>query len=272
MSLNIRWEELSYKKRKSNIDSPRISRCLTKTYRYLTVDYERGNFSVSQCLWVDGAPQEIGTILSPSYSTNSSSASLPSNSPSSKSKQVSGGIIAGATVAGVLGLAFAGGLLYYCLRRRNRPVSAAPTDDDIALTNIDPRESKDKDGSVNQHQFSPHLADKKLYDSSSIQHSMNYYQPTGELGTSGEIYQLPSHDNREDSHLFAANHIHAERIAANTPEIDSRSIVHELHGSEPTAAELDDEWSRQGTPMVGSRSLTRVSSISTLPIPPSPYI
>jgi hypothetical protein len=237
----------------------------------LTVDYERGNFSVSQCLWIDGAPDEIGTILSPSYSTTSSSGSLPSNSPTFKSKQVSGGIIAGATVAGVLGLAFVGGLFYYCLRRRNHPASAAP-EEDIGLTNMDPRESKDRDGSVNQNQFSPFLADKKLYDSSNIQHSMNYYQPNGELGTSGEIYQLPSHDNREDPPFFAANRINAERRAANTPEIDSRGIAYELYGSEPTAAEMDDEWSRQGTPRVRSRSLTRVSSISTLPIPPSPYI
>lgn len=37
---------------------------------YLTVDYDRDNFSVSQCTWVQGATSKIGTILPSSYSNS----------------------------------------------------------------------------------------------------------------------------------------------------------------------------------------------------------
>ncbi|RAL63573.1 hypothetical protein DID88_003617 [Monilinia fructigena] len=50
---------------------------------YLTVDYERGNFTVSQCIWIDGATSEISSIISPTLTSNS--LNIPQGSPSAYS-------------------------------------------------------------------------------------------------------------------------------------------------------------------------------------------
>ena len=73
---------------------------------YLTVDYDRGNFSVSQCTWTQGATSDVSSILSPSY-TNSPSNSTSSIGSSSSSKStittaVAGVVVGVAALAGIL--------------------------------------------------------------------------------------------------------------------------------------------------------------------------
>lgn len=70
----------------------------------------------------------------------------------------------------------------------------------------------------------------------------------GELGTQGEIFQLPTHRDQED-YFTAVNRIASERRAGNTPQIDGRSVAYELQGSEPPRAEMDDERSWRGLPL-----------------------
>jgi hypothetical protein len=240
--------------------------------RYLTVDYDRGNFSVSQCVWNDGATPQINTILSPSYLTNSTSGSNPSSlPPSSKSKQVSVGTIAGAAIAGVAGVALAGGAAWYFLRRRKAPVPQ-PVTDNIALTNVGLDVNKGHGDAVWNPHSSPFLADKKLYTEDMVPRSLHHHQDSRELETGGEIHQLPTDDNREGDYMSLASHIESERRAANTAQIDGRSIVYELHGSEPTPSEMDDEWSRRPrSSRLPSRTWTTVSSRSTSPYPRSPF-
>jgi hypothetical protein len=199
---------------------------------------------VSQCVWQDGAAQQVSAILSPAYSTNSSSSnstSLPSSS--SSSKHVGAGAIAGGVIAGIAALGLAVALGYFISRRRIRPVSKTPTED-IHLTNINQAENKEnKDGPIHPDPNSPFSTYKKMDSSGSVHRIPD--QPDGELGTSGEIFQLPTHADQGD-YYTTINRIDSERRAANTPQIDGRVVAFELHGSEPAPVEMDDENSRAG--------------------------
>jgi hypothetical protein len=229
--------------------------------RYLTVDYERGNFSVSQCVWQDGAPERISAILSPAYA-NSSSTTTSSNSVS---KPVGAGIIAAVVVAVILVLALAAGIGYFVSqrRRRDRPTSIAPTED-ISLTNLDKDNNDIKTESLPDDPNSLYPPYKKFDSPSGVYREQ---QPDGELGTHGEIYQMPTTEYREGDYFTALNRIESERRAATTPQIDGRSMVFELHGSEPMPAEMDDERSRSGlSPMLSpttpvTRGSSRASSL-----------
>ena len=65
--------------------------------RYLIADYERRNFSVSQCSWNAGAQQEIVAIISPSEAIS------VSRIQSAKHGGLSSGQIAGTVIAGLAG-------------------------------------------------------------------------------------------------------------------------------------------------------------------------
>ncbi len=204
----------------------------------MTVDYERGNFSVSQCVWQDGAPEQISAILSPTYADESKS-----STPALKGIRV--GLIAGVTIAGIAALVLATGLGYYLSQRRERPTSKSPTED-IQLTHVDNKESKADD---TQEDLNSPLPSYKKLDSSSSVHREQHTD--GELGTQGEIYQMPTTEHGEGDYFDAAIKLASERRAANTPQIDGRLVAYELHGSEPIPIEMDDERSRAGlSPML----------------------
>lgn len=219
--------------------------------RYLTVDYERGNFSVSQCVWQDGAPEQISAILSPTYADKSKSST-------SASKGIRVGLIAGVTIAGIAALVLATGLGYYLSQRRKRPTSKSPTED-IQLTHVDNKDSKAD--CPQEDPNSPFPSYKKLDSSSSVHREQH---PDGELGTHGEIYQMPTTENGEGDYFDAAIKLASERRAATTPQIDGRLVAYELPGSEPIPVEMDDEKSRAGlSPMLSpvTRGSSRASSV-----------
>lgn len=233
------------------------------------MDYERRNFSVSQCIWQDGAPEQISAILSPTYA-NSTSNSTTSFTPASK--PIPAGVIAGATVGGIaVLLLIAGGIAYYIFRCRKRSTST-PSTEDIRLTYFDNKDNKN--GSIHDPN-SPYPLYKKLGSAGSVHRSdKSSSQPDGELGTQGEIFQMPTNEHNERDYFSAVNRIASERKAANTAQIDGISLAYELHGSEPRPIELDDEKSRQGlspstvspatlSPMTARRPATRGSSRSS---------
>lgn len=212
---------------------------------------------MSQCLWEDGLPTQLTAILSPSYSHNSTSTSSPS------SKHVDPGVIAGAVIAVVVVLAAACVLTYYLRRRRNQRVSTSPTEN-IALSRFNNQDEDKK--SISLASGSPFPADSKPDLAPSI-HSQ--YRTDGEIGTQGEIFQLPAHDNRDEDYFTAAIHIASERRAANTPEIEGTGIMYELHGSEPAPVEMDDVLSREGLSPSSAPSRgpsTRISSRTNGPL------
>lgn len=221
----------------------------------MTVDYERGNFSVSQCLWQDGAPERISAILSPIYANSSPNYDTSSTSAS---KPIGAGIIAAAVIAGIVGLALAGGVGYFISRRRQRkrPTSTSPTED-IGLTNLDKDNKDTKSISMFDDPNSPYPPYKKPHSPNGEPVHREQY-PDGELGTQGEIHQMPTTEHGEGDYFSAVNRIESERRAATTPQIDGKSMAYELAGSEPIAVEMDDEGSRS---MLSARTpVTRGSS------------
>ncbi|KAF7554940.1 hypothetical protein G7Z17_g2546 [Cylindrodendrum hubeiense] len=99
---------------------------------YLSADYERQVFNVSQCTWVEGADEEIVTITSIN-STSTSSSSFPSSTTTestlatSKASSISSGIIAGAVIGclALLGFVVAG---IFFLRRQRKAAKASASE------------------------------------------------------------------------------------------------------------------------------------------------
>jgi hypothetical protein len=211
---------------------------------------------VSQCVWNDGATPQIDAILSPSYATNLTTGYSSSSASTSKSKPISGGIIAGAAIASTAVLAISGVAAWYFLRRQNRS-ALPPVTDNIGLTNVELDAPNYQADALSSSHSSPFLADKKLYTEDMPPRSLPQCQ-----------------DSREGDYMSVSSHIEAERRAANTPQIDGRRIVYELHGSKPTPSEMDDEWSRQGrsphSPQIPTWAWTNLSPRSTSPYIASP--
>ena len=96
---------------------------------YVTADYGRRTFTVSQCTWNAGAPQSIHAI---------SSTAAPSNAtvsaPSTKSKGLSGGAIAGIVIGSIIGVAALAALGYFLYRS----ISSRPDrNDDLDKPEVD---------------------------------------------------------------------------------------------------------------------------------------
>ena len=210
---------------------------------------------MSQCLWED-VPSQITAILSSSYDNSSTSTPSSSSTSGTSSKHVDARVIAGAVVAGVVVLAAACFLAYYRRRRRNQRVSTAPTED-IALARFN-EQGEDKKSFRGTSGF-PFDAISRPDLACSI-HSQ--YRPNGELGTQGEIYQLPAHDNREGDYFTETIQMASERRAASTPEIANTGVMYELAGSDPVPVELDDARSREGLLPSAARNRGQSSRLS----------
>jgi hypothetical protein len=96
---------------------------------YLTVDYERGNFSVSPCVWNEDATEHIVPILSKD-ATVSRNTTVNASSASS-SKTLSGGAIAGIIIGILLGLtATPLAIWFFVIRPRRKAAAAAKSEND----------------------------------------------------------------------------------------------------------------------------------------------
>lgn len=99
----------------------------TDVCSYLTVDYERGRFNVSQCSWVEGAEEQIITNYPTTSNSSSESGSDPTSSPPSPSEAepggintnsgISGGAVAG-IVVGIVAFVLLAAIFWIVLRRR----------------------------------------------------------------------------------------------------------------------------------------------------------
>ncbi|KAM0136335.1 hypothetical protein ACHAP3_004564 [Botrytis cinerea] len=230
---------------------------------YLTVDYERGNFTVSQCTFVDGATAEISTIISPTLADNSSSVSSNADS-TDPTKHLSIGIICGIAVAlvAVLIVGALGG--FYLFRRRNRHISTA----EIALRGINGTFPKDgsrmtpspNPSSIPPMNPSPDPLSNQMYmqevkpiaeapghetrelvelQSPDLNNQSNFIHFTNKPT---EIFTKTSEDPYED-YTTAARRIESQRKFATSSEMDAGSTIYELPGSNPLV-EMDDERSR----------------------------
>lgn len=92
------------------------------------MDWERGNFSVSQCSFVDGAPQKIVAIAAPSKSSNAPVTSNPRSS--SPAKKI--GIGVGVALAVVFVAAIFWFIFYRRRKQQNKPGETKNPDADAA--------------------------------------------------------------------------------------------------------------------------------------------
>lgn len=225
-------------------------------YRYLTVDYEKGNFSVSQCLWNDGAVSNIAAVISSADATNSSLSITGEEKSSSTS--VSPGVIAG-IVVGVVAIIAIVLLAFFIFRRRKRPTSKTPTDI-VALAALDKVKADEDKMSIDPG--SPLPGYKKTDLAGSLYRSSSFVD--GELGTSGEIHQLPeAHHTNEDDYSTTARRMESERRANGTVELGGRAMMYEVMGDLPTPVEMDDHNSREGLLLSPSRAASANQSRPT---------
>jgi hypothetical protein len=89
---------------------------------YLTVDYERGNFSVSQCTWDIDAEQDIATIDSLADSSDSPDSGNRTDTPppeTSDDSNLSTGAIAGIIVGSLIGLTLLAVAIWWYATKRS---------------------------------------------------------------------------------------------------------------------------------------------------------
>jgi hypothetical protein len=219
---------------------------------YLTVDYERGNFSVSQCTWVDGAASVIVPILSKSAAAVTTGvASASSTAISTPSSGISGGAIAGVVIAIVAVLALLAGALFWWLRRRRLQAAqaAAPT--------------AEEETSLQPMTVVAAGAQDLDHDKSDARTLEQLSQTHAELPPESQIYQLNADGKLWDSHELSGSSI--------TPEIEGRNVepVYEMMGSEVIHEAPSEPVSRVPSPM--SRSETPLSGgLSPSSTGPSP--
>ncbi|OBT45096.1 hypothetical protein VE00_05139 [Pseudogymnoascus sp. WSF 3629] len=175
---------------------------------YLTVDYERGNFSLSQCSWVEGAEENIVAIASKDSAVGNSDtptgATATAGSPESSKSGLSTGAIAGISVAAVVVVvALAIGGFFFLKRQREKQAAIQ------MITSVDLQDDK-----------------AVMADSKSIQsHELSNFREVHELNHDTQIYQLDS-----DQVQGAANVVNPKQ---------RWSIAYELTGSEVSRVELD---------------------------------
>ncbi|KAF2722001.1 acid protease [Polychaeton citri CBS 116435] len=119
---------------------------------YLIADYQRSNFSVSQCDWDASTinQQDIRSILSP----NLTEAAAAAQSSHSSSSSLTGGEIAGVIVGVVGGVAIIGAGLFLWRRRRSQAAkrkAQAELDEKAAAEAADGKSSSDADGNEGTH-------------------------------------------------------------------------------------------------------------------------
>lgn len=132
MKLNIPLAVPFYKNRES---IQLESRSLAKTYRrYLIVDYERSNFSISQSLFEANNPEQLVALPPAGNSTTDVS--------DTASSSLSLGAIIGIVIGAVALLIVAGVAAFFILRRRKRRRQAQEAEVKRAGEPVDPMEAK----------------------------------------------------------------------------------------------------------------------------------
>jgi len=273
---------------------------------YLTVDYERRNFSISQATFVDGAASTITTILSPSLiseiADNPTSTSTDTSTVTA-APGTSGGLAAGA-IAGIVIGAIA--LLALCvgafLWRRRRAALKSPYTVTTETASQRPEDASDiglrylhypdpvphgmikaELDSTNVHGDSG--ADKDQLDLARVDGVVRYdeceVEDRSEMPTlHSEIFELPAGDHGVDGadYFTRDSRPSSARGGTMTPrvfggEMESPVAVHELSGSaRTTTSPPTDIVSALGdhSPVSsnGSAILSLLSS-GALPSPPT---
>jgi hypothetical protein len=204
--------------------------------RYLTADYERQVFNVSACTWIEGAEENLVTILS---EEDEDAASEDGSSSGTGGSSLSGGEIAGIVIGSLVGLIIIGALIAFCIRRQRKKSAYAvssPEPDMAVIT-----------GPVHN---------------ASVSRSVKYYSPDA-IGTSNETSNEPSNatstgESNSASHGAygaASSLAKGSSIASDQPqELDAE------HTQIKPTTELDAEAQQIGGPSNQGETLQVPSS------------
>lgn len=106
---------------------------LTVARRYLVADYERSQFSINQCRFVEGLSPNIQAISSPNGTNITNS---PTSHPKPSTNRLSSGIITAIVVVPVVILAVLGIIFAILWRRKQRATKQIGLDDSTTDPNV----------------------------------------------------------------------------------------------------------------------------------------
>jgi hypothetical protein len=211
-------------------------------HRYLIADYERGNFSLSQCTFVPGTPSNIVTIKSIADATSSadgSSTTSGSSNPSNKSG-ISGGAIGGIVVAAVVMIAGLFGLLFFLRKNRKWPFNLPPaklhgSDADSPAANMGPDGQPDysTDPAANPLHPKPNAAEAM---SSPLSEMQDVHPVAGYFAKGGTTHEMETGEPTAPE-LYAPN--------TTVHEMFDDSVYREMH--DDTHSQVRDSPSSRAT-------------------------
>jgi hypothetical protein len=203
---------------------------------YVIADYDRGNFSVSQCKWEANAQQAIVPILAPSLMAEVSASGPGVNGTTageskskSKSKSTPVGAIAGGVVGGIVALAAAAYLLYrFCIKPRRHAAEAA-TASALAAT----AEKNETPAPTGDTVFKPELAAEPATPANEVDGGKNQWHSEVDGGKNQWHSEVDGGKNQWHSEVDGGkNQWHAE--ADGTPvqiyEMPAEEVASELRG------------------------------------------
>ncbi|RDL41501.1 uncharacterized protein BP5553_01480 [Venustampulla echinocandica] len=213
---------------------------------YVIADYDRGNFSVSQCSWVPNAQQDIVAIAAPSTSSPSSTGNgtTTTGDKSKSSTSVPAGAVVGGVVGGVAVLAAVSFLIYhFCIKPRRRKAEAAAAAT-VAVEEKPPTPPQDPEAPSDDPTYvKPELDTQPITTRWEMEGGKNVH-PEREGGVaevdghSAQVHELPAR----------------EEVAAEL--MGQRDIAVEMAGS--THQERNPRFSWQNTPVEMHSSRGRI--------------
>jgi hypothetical protein len=208
---------------------------------YVIADYDRGNFSVSQCKWQANSQQAIVPILAPSLAAEVSLGSAPgvgtgtngtTTAEEPKSKSTSVGAIAGGAVGGIVALAAAAYLLYhFCIKPRRHAAEAATA---AALAaNAEKKETPAPAADTESIFFKPELAAEPPNPANEVEGGKNQWHSELDGGKNQRHAEVDGGKNQWHAEVDGGtNQWHSE--ADGTPvqiyEMPAEEVASELRG------------------------------------------
>lgn len=174
---------------------------------YLIADYERRNFTVAPCKWVENADSQIKTI----FSVNST----VSDGSSSDGQGISGGDIAGIVVGVVGGIAVIAAIVWFLLRRKRDKKRIAELEAKTAAGVASGNASDSENGGT---AYSDTAA--KPF----ISHPIG-----GELGNDSEIHEMQAQYKAPPSEMGGANGLH-EYYGGGVPKFNADGTMSTVSG------------------------------------------
>ncbi|KAJ8606953.1 hypothetical protein MRB53_040618 [Persea americana] len=203
---------------------------------YLSVDWERSVFNVSQCVWQSGLQENIVTI-EPLHATSSTPSGSTSSTTKSKSS-LSDGAIAGIVIGAVTGITLLVLMAIFVSRRRQRASKSMDPSDESSTstekpTNVIPKAELDGTSvPVEGSDSSPDSAEGTL--ASSTAYGSRYSDHTGLLGSTnghGSVSANGSSPDGSQGPYSAGGRWPAEAEAKERE-------IYEMPGDEPKRAEM----------------------------------